>query len=133
MPFGLRNAPATLQRMMNNVMRDFSQKFVTVYFDDVCIYSRTLKEYLEHLRLMLQRCKEGRLKLRREKFLFVLQAIMEYFGYHVSACKILTSIKKVEAVTNWPVPTTQKEYRSFVQFCSFFAKLIHHFSDWRLH
>jgi hypothetical protein len=53
LPFGLCNAPATFQRMMNDILRDFLHKFVTVYLDDVFIYSRTLKEHLEHMRLVL--------------------------------------------------------------------------------
>ena len=54
---------------------------------------------------------------------------MEYLGYTVSAGKISVSTKKVEAVADWPVPKTQKEVRSFVQFCNFYARFIHHFSD----
>jgi hypothetical protein len=54
---------------------------------------------------------------------------MEYLGYNVSDHKISVSRKKVEAVADLPVPTTQKEGRSFVQFCNFYARFIHHFSD----
>jgi hypothetical protein len=54
---------------------------------------------------------------------------MEYLGYTVSARKISVFTKKVKAVADWPVPTTQKEVRSFVQFCNFYARFIHHFSD----
>jgi hypothetical protein len=64
MPFGLCNAPATFQRMMNDTLREFLHKFVTVYLDDACIYSQSLEEHLEHLRLVLQRFKEEGLKLR---------------------------------------------------------------------
>jgi hypothetical protein len=53
MPFGRCNAPATFQRMMYDILRDFLHKFVTVHLDDVCIYSRTLEEHLAHLRLVL--------------------------------------------------------------------------------
>jgi hypothetical protein len=53
MPFGLCNAPATFQRMMNDILRDILHKFVAVYLDDVYIYSRILEEHLEHLRLVL--------------------------------------------------------------------------------
>jgi hypothetical protein len=49
MPFGMCNAPATFQRMMNDILRDFLHKFVTVYLDDVCIYNRTLEEHLEYV------------------------------------------------------------------------------------
>jgi hypothetical protein len=128
MPFGLCNAPATFQRMMNDILRDFLHNFVTVYLDDVCIYSRTLEEHMEHLRLVLQRFKEEGLKLRLKKCFFGLQA-MKYHGYTVSAGKISVSTKKVEAVADWPMPKTQKEVHSFVQFCNFYARFIHHFSD----
>jgi hypothetical protein len=99
MPFGLCHAPATFQRMMNDILQDFLHKFVIVYLDDVCIYSRTLEEYLEHLRLVLQRFKEEGLKLRLKKCFFGLQE-MEYMGYTVSAGNISVSTKKVEAVAD---------------------------------
>jgi hypothetical protein len=113
MPFEMCNAPATIQRMMNDILCGFLQKVVTVYLDDVCIYSRTMEEHMEHMRLVLQRFKEEGLKLRLKKCFFGLQE-MEYFSYTVSAGKISVSTKKVEAVADWPVPTTQKEVRSLV-------------------
>jgi hypothetical protein len=64
MPFGMCNAPTTLKRMMNDILRDFLQKFVVVYLDDVCVYNRTLDGHLEHLRLVLQGFKEEGLNLR---------------------------------------------------------------------
>jgi hypothetical protein len=128
MPFGLCNAPATFQRMMNDILCDFLHKFVTVYLDDVCIYNRTLEEHLGHLRLVLQRFKEDGLQLRLKKCFFGLQE-MEYLGYTVSVGKMSVSTKKVEAVADWLVPTTQKEVRSFVQFWNFYDIFIHHFGD----
>jgi hypothetical protein len=102
--------------------------FVTVYLDDVSIYSRTLEEHMEHLRIILQQFTEEGLKLRLKKCFFGLHE-MEYLGYTLSVGKISVSTKKVEAVADWLVPTTQKEVRSFVQFCNFYARFIHHFSD----
>jgi hypothetical protein len=64
MPFGLCNAPFTFQWMMNAIIRDFLQKFVIVFLDDVSVYSRMMDEHLEHVRFVLQRFKEERLKLR---------------------------------------------------------------------
>jgi hypothetical protein len=114
--------------MMNDILCDFLHKFVTIYLNDICIYNRTLEDHLKHLRLVLQRFKEEGLKLRLKKCFFGLQD-MEYLGYTVSAHKISVSTKKVEVVADRPVPTTQKEVRSFVQFCNFYARFIHYFSD----
>jgi hypothetical protein len=113
--------------MMKEILRDFIlHKFVTVFLDDVCIYIRTLGEHLEHRRLVLQRFKEEDVKLHLNKSLFGLQK-MEYLGYTVLAGQLSLSLA---AAKEWPVPKTQREVRSFVQFCNFYAKFIHHFSDW---
>jgi cell fate regulator YaaT (PSP1 superfamily) len=65
--------------MMDDILRDFLHKFVTVYLDDVCIYNRNMEEHLEHLRLVLQRFKNEGLKLRLKKCFFGLQE-MEHLG-----------------------------------------------------
>jgi hypothetical protein len=88
MPFGMCNAPATFERMTNDILRDFLHKLVTVYLDDVCVHSRTLEEYMEHLRLILQRLKEEGLKSRLKKCFFGLQEI-EYLDYTVSSRNFL--------------------------------------------
>jgi hypothetical protein len=54
---------------------------------------------------------------------------MEYLGYSVFVGKISVPTKKVEAVADWPVPTTHKEVRTFVQLCNFYVRFIYHFSD----
>jgi hypothetical protein len=113
---------------MNDILRNFLYKFVTVYLDDDCIYCRTLEEHMEHPYPVLQQFKQEGLKLRLKNCFFGLQE-MVYLAYIVSTGKISVSTKKVEAVGDLPVPTTQKEVRSFVQFCNFYAITFHHVSD----
>ena len=67
----LTNAPSGFQRIMTNVLNDFTRTCVKVYLDDIIIHSRTEEEHMEHLRLVLARLREHRLyiKLRKCKFL----------------------------------------------------------------
>ena len=57
MPFGLMNAPAVFQRLMWRVLKDLdpSRQFVSVYLDDVLIFSKTIEEHLAHVRQVLSR------------------------------------------------------------------------------
>jgi predicted polyphosphate/ATP-dependent NAD kinase len=95
----------------------------------VCVFKRTLEVHLEPLRLNIQRFKEEGLKLRLNKKCSFGPQEMACLGYTVLASKISVSTKKVEAIADRLVPTTQKEVRGFVKFCTFHTILIHHFSD----
>ena len=93
MPFGLCNAPATFQRVMNTMLREGLDKFVLVFLDDILIYSRTLEEHIHHIRAVLER-------LRSEKFygrLFkcdFFRTEVEYLGFDVGAQGIKPSLEK---------------------------------------
>ena len=75
MPFGLSNASATFQALMNNVLQSFLQRFVLVFFDDILIYSSSWSEHLQHARLVLDAlCTHG-LHLKRSKCSFGAQSV----------------------------------------------------------
>ena len=67
MPFGLVNAPAIFQKLMNDVLRDYLRKFCLVYLDDIIIYSKSLKDHKRHVRKMLQAIRLAGLKLKPAK------------------------------------------------------------------
>ena len=70
MPFGLCNAPATFQRLMNQVLRKYLGKFVLVYLDDIIIYSKTFEEYKEHVRLVFEALRAASLMMKPKKCKF---------------------------------------------------------------
>ena len=128
MPFGLCNAPATFQRLMNQVFATEINQFILVYLDDILIFSESVEEHWEHLRMALGRLREARLYGRVHKCEF-LKTRVEYLGYEVSEKGIHASPEKVKAVVNWPRPQSVHDVRSFLGFASYYRRFIHGFSQ----
>jgi hypothetical protein len=76
MSFGLTNAPITFIRLMNEVLRSFIGKFVVIYFDDILIYSKSLDEHIEYLRVVFGDLYEARLFANLEKCTFCTDRIV---------------------------------------------------------
>lgn len=70
MPFGLRNAPSTFRRLMNEMLEEFIGKFVTVYLDDILIFSKTRKDHFRHVRYVLEKLQQNRLLINLKKCSF---------------------------------------------------------------
>ena len=67
MPFGLKNAPSTFQRVMNLVLYDLIDVCCVVYLDDILIYSRSIEEHWQHLRSVFSRLAQYRFHLKSSK------------------------------------------------------------------
>ena len=93
---------------MNSTFAEWLDHFVTVYLDDILIYSSSAEEHEHHLRLVLQRLRERKLFAKRSKCSFGdLHA--EYLGHFVGGGQRWMDPTKVTAVLNWAPPTTVKE------------------------
>ena len=128
MPFGLCNAPATFQRLMNKVFAVEINQFILVYLDDILVFSKSVEEHWEHLKIALERLREAKLFGRIHKCEF-LKTRVDYLGYEVSEQGIHASPEKVKAVVNWPKPQTVHDVRSFLGLASYYRRFIHGFSQ----
>ncbi len=83
LPFGLSNAPAVFQALVNDVLRDMLDQFIYVYLDDILIFSHSLQEHVQRVRRVLQRLLENGLYVKVEKCVFHAQSV-PFLGYIVS-------------------------------------------------
>ena len=81
MPFGLTNAPTIFQTIMNEVFSPYLRTFVLVFFDDILVYSKTLKEHVEHLIEVMSILRKNQLYAKRSKYFFGQQQV-EYLGHN---------------------------------------------------
>lgn len=128
MPFGLCNAPSTFQALMNEVLLPYLNQFVVVYLDDILIFSKSVAEHKEHLRLVLERLQSYNLFCKPSKCSF-FQSQVEFLGYIVTREGFAISPSKLDAIMNWPVPKTRKALRGFIGLANYCRKFIPNFSE----
>ena len=127
MPFGLCNAPATFQRLMETVLHGLARDKCFVYLDDVLVVGKTFEEHTNNLREVLTRLREAGLRLKPSKC-HLAKARVTYLGYVVSREGIVADPDKVAAVQGFPTPTTVRELRSFLGLASYYRRFIPGFS-----
>lgn len=128
MPFGLCNAPATFQRLMDTVLYDILWQFVVVYIDDINIGSRTFEEHLLHLEQVFLRLKNAGLKLSPEKCFFFKEEL-PFLGHVVSRKGIHTDPEKLRVINEFPTPTDLTQLRGFLALASYYRKFVKNFSS----
>lgn len=127
MPFGLCNAPATFQRLMDKVMSRFIGKFVVVYLDDLTIYSKTFDDHVKHLQTIFNILRDAKLKLNKTKCSFFLPSI-KFLGHEITREGILPDEEKIIKVKNFPTPHNLRTLRGFLGLASYYRKFIDQFS-----
>ncbi|KAK3568931.1 hypothetical protein QTP86_020639 [Hemibagrus guttatus] len=128
MPFGLTNAPAVFQSLINKVFQDILGKWVIAYIDDILVYSTSLEEHVCHVREVLSRLQRHHLFVKPKKCEFH-KTMMTFQGYVITRQGVEMDVTKVQAVTEWPSPTTVKELQWFLGFANFYRRFIRNYSS----
>lgn len=125
-PFGLTNAPATFNRMMDRIFRKYKD-FTGTFFDDILVFSKTEDEHYEHLKKVFDELRQHQLYANPVKSEFFLEEI-HYLGHIVSSEGIRMDPAKVKAIIEWPDLQGIHEVRSFLGLCSYYRRFIYHFA-----
>ena len=127
MPFGLTNAPSYFVDLMNRIFRDYLDKFVLIFIDDILIYSKTVEEHEKHLHMVLSRLREHHLKAKFSKCSFWEKEI-KFLGHIITKEGIAVDPSKVLAIQTWRKPRSVTEVRSFMGMAGYYRRFIRDFA-----
>ena len=126
--YGMCNAPAVFQRLMERCMGDLHLRDCLVFIDDILIFSQTFEEHIERLEGVFSRLGKYGLKLKPSKC-ELFKTSVEYLGHIISEEGISTDPAKTKAVSEWKTPTNIKELRSFLGFAGYYRRFVKNYSS----
>ena len=132
MPFGEKNAPASFTQLMSQlVLKDYVHSFVLVYQDDFLVASKSAKDHVKHVELVLAKLSEHQLWINPAKCSWGVREV-DFLGHHIRATATGTVIEpiksKIDAVMAWPTPTSVSELRAFLGFVNYYRAFVMGFS-----
>jgi hypothetical protein len=113
--FGLTNAPATFQGVMNRIFAPLIGRTVLIYLDDILVFSKCSEEHAQHLAEVLELLRKHDLYAKISKCDFCKDEL-HFLGHVVGKDGIKVDPCKLAAVQDWPVPTDVHQLRSFLGF-----------------
>ena len=125
-PFGLAQAPAFFQHLMNKVLDNCP--FAMMYLDDIIIFSDTEEEHLAHIEEIFKRLEAADLKMKRSKCNFFKKHI-HYLGHLISANGIQPLKDKLDMIHDMPAPHNSKEVKQFLGLAGYYRKFVPRFAD----
>ena len=126
-PFGLVNAAARFQTMMNKILRESLDHGVVVYLEHILIYSENMDDNIKPVQNVLDRLEQHDLSVLLKKSVFH-QDEVEFLGYIVKTSGVTMSDRKLKSVQNWAHPRSVKEVQIFLGFANFYSRFIKDFS-----
>lgn len=127
MPFGLKNAPSTFQRLVDRALTGLQNIEFFVYMDDIVIYAKTLQEHTRKLENLFKKLDKAKLTLQPEKCLFLRKEVT-YLDHVITQDGVKPDPKKVEAVRKFPRPRTPRNIKQFLGLAGYYRKFIKDFS-----
>ncbi|KAJ1148696.1 hypothetical protein NDU88_001524 [Pleurodeles waltl] len=128
MPFGLTNVPSIFQRFMDAIFSDLLHQTVVVYLDDILIFSVHPEQHTKHVLQVLERLRQHHLFCKPEKCEFD-QTEVKYLGYCISQVGVAMDSDKIQAILDWPSPSSIKETQCFLGFANFYRQFIADFAQ----
>ncbi|KAI5756548.1 hypothetical protein M8J77_025839 [Diaphorina citri] len=127
LPMGMRNSPATFQRVMEQILRGLINNVCVVYLDDILVFGTSLQEHVQNLRLVFERLKNANLKLQMDKCEF-LKKDVDFLGHVITPQGVKPNPKKIEIIRNYPIPKTPRQIKAFLGLLSYYRKFIKDFA-----
>ena len=121
--FGLTNVSATIQNLINNILKKYLDRFYIIYLDNILIFSDNKKEYKKYITTILKILKKIRLKIKFKKYTFHINKI-EYLGFIIINQGLRINPAKIQIIRDWKILENIKKLLLFLKFTNFYRKFI---------